>query len=507
MHNFVIYLLVSSACLTLTYGFFRFFVENRISPVLIRIFLLAVIVFSMLLPFHSYGIDIGVSNPPDQVHEIEEAMRFDSEIAEGRITQPASLSELDEVAVKSRLISWMLIKYIYFMVIGFFIIRLLLNFLKILYLRIRHRPEKYEENQLVFTNQISNSFSFFGWIFINREGKSDAEIQNIIIHEKIHASQYHSLDLLLIELVIALMWFNPIVWLLRNMLQQTHEYLADEGALNAGVNKPVYKAHLLNQVAEERLIALSSGFNPAYRPGRHSLIKKRIIMMTKPKFGQKMNLRFLTIIPLAILLFTGVACINGKKSDEEKKRVAAVAPTKMNVLYIGVDNPMSIAVSGYDSDQLRIAVDQGKVIGENGKYIIKPAQPGTLKVFVYADEELVSETHFRVKTVPDPVAKLAGKKGGEISKEELLKAGKVYVEMENFDFDLSWEIVSFVMSATVPGSYTVREEISQSGTFSESQIELINSLIENQKLMIEEIEARGPDGATRKLGSLVFTIS
>ena len=79
--------------------------------------------------------------------------------------------------------------------------------------------------------------------------------------------------------------------------------------------------------------------------------------------------------------------------------------------------------------------------------------------------------------------------------------------MENFDFDLSFEIVSFVMSANVPGSHTVREEISHTSEYSESQIDLINSLVENQKLMIEEIMARGPDGNLRKLSPMVFTIS
>jgi gliding motility-associated protein GldM len=231
-------------------------------------------------------------------------------------------------------------------------------------------------------------------------------------------------------------------------------------------------------------------------------------MMTKPKFGQKTNLRFLTILPLTILLFTGVACINGQKADGEKKTVAAVAPTKMNVLYLGLDNPVSIAVSGYEASELNVKVDSnGRILGDNGKYIIRPIRPGALKVFVYAGDELVSETHFRVKTVPDPVAKIAGKKGGTISKPELLDAAKIYVEMENFDFDLSWEIVSFVMSASVPGSSAIREEISHSGKFSDNQIDLINSLEENQKLMIEEIKAKGPDGAIRKMGSMVFTIS
>ena len=89
------------------------------------------------------------------------------------------------------------------------------------------------------------------------------------------------------------------------------------------------------------------------------------------------------------------------------------------------------------------------------------------------------------------------------NRANLLKLG---VDMENFDFDLNWEVVSFIMSATVPNSTIVREEISKGADFSEMQTDLINSLITNQKLMIEEIKARGPDGSVRKLSPIVFTI-
>jgi len=295
--------------------------------------------------------------------------------------------------------------------------------------------------------------------------------------------------------------------MMRKTLQQVHEYLADEGALNAGIDRSLYQALLLNQVAEERLIALSSGFNPAFRTGRYSFIKKRIIMMTKPKLSQKTNLVLLTFLPLLAILFFGIACVNGQQEEEQKSTVAAVAPTKMNVVYCGVDNPVSIAVSGYKPDELQVEIENGRISGEKGEYIIRPIRPGvTLKVFVYAEEELVAEKEFRVKTVPNPIAKIGEYYGGMVNKEDLLKAGKLSINLENFDFDMQWAVASFVMSATVPNSMVVREEISPEAKFSEMQIDLINSLIPNQKLIIEEIMAIGPDGTKRQIPSLVFTI-
>jgi hypothetical protein len=498
MHNFVLYLVVSSICITIVYGFFKVFIDNRISFVLMRFFLLTAIVFSLLLPFHTFRIDLGISNSSESIQEKTETLEIENTAIEKQIINQTQQTRVKEADTGKRLSSWMLIKYIYFIVMGFLLFRLVLNLSRIFYLRIICNIQNIGKDRIIVTNQISNSFSFFRWIFLNKEGKSESEIQNIILHEKIHASQYHSIDLLLMELVIVFMWFNPVVWIMRKLLQQTHEYLADEGVLNTGVSKPEYKAHLLNQVAEERLIALSSGFN-------HSLIKKRIVMMTKPKFGQQTNLRFLTILPLTILLFTGVACINGQKTDGEKKTVAAVAPTKMNVLYLGLDNPMSIAVSGYDASELRVEVDSnGRILGENGSYIIRPIRPGTLKIFVYADNNLVSETHFRVKTVPDPVVKVAGKKGGTISKEELLNAGKVIVDMENFDFDLSFDIAEFTVAAVIEGY--VEEYKSTSATFTKEQVDLIEKLKPEGRVYIQEIKARGPDGALRALNTIVFKI-
>jgi len=121
----------------------------------------------------------------------------------------------------------------------------------------------------------------------------------------------------LIELLSAVMWFNPLVWMMKNSVQLVHEYLADEGVLNTGTDKLRYQALLINQIAEERLICLSSSFN-------HSLIKKRMIMMTKSKFNRGSKLKIFALIPLATILFIGVACINGQEVNKNSKAFTVV---------------------------------------------------------------------------------------------------------------------------------------------------------------------------------------
>ncbi len=502
MEKYFVYIALSAICLSVFYGIFKILLKSDMAFKTMRLYLMSAFLISIVLPFTNFQLElpsynIGSSNEKIVVSE-EQGIKDDNSADYCIQDAGTSIAVLSEAGNKK----WnykRVLALIYFGITCVLGIRLLISLSRIFLLWYNSVSIVKKELVIETTRQIKNSFSFFNVIFLNKEEKTDEEINSIIAHESIHASQLHSLDILLIELLSAVMWFNPVVWMMRKSLQQIHEYLADEGALSTGVNKSKYQALLLNQVAEERLISLSSGFN-------HSLIKKRIIMMTKPKLSQKTNLKILTIIPVAALLFLGVACVNGQV-EKNNKVIAAIAPTKMNVLYLGVDNPMSIAVSGYDIKDIEVKVrSNGRIEGSEGKYIVKPIRPGNLWLDVYADGEIVQSSEFRVKTVPDPVAKVAGKKGGTISKEELLKAGRVYVEMENFDFDLRFEMVSYVMSATVPGSYEVREEISKTESFSPQQIELINSLIKNQKLMIEEIRAKGPDGSIRKMGSMVFTI-
>ena len=232
--------------------------------------------------------------------------------------------------------------------------------------------------------------------------------------------------------------------------------------------------------------------------------------MQKSKKSLKRTItKLFFILPVIVLLALIFSC--NAQTGQKQKIVAAVSPTKMNVLYYGVDNPMAIAVSGVSPEEISVEIDNGKIMGELGKYVVQPMKPGTARIKVYQVKKdkkvLLQESEFRVKTVPDPKAYVAGKKGGKITRDELLKANEVQAFMENFDFDLQFRIVEFVLSTSFPGSSTIREEISKSNTFSKSQIDLIKSLVKNQKIYFENIIAVGPDGAKRKLNTVGFEIS
>ena len=188
-----------------------------------------------------------------------------------------------------------------------------------------------------------------------------------------------------------------------------------------------------------------------------------------------------------------------------------ISPTKMNVFYVGVDNPVSLAAPGISPEAIEAQITNGTIRKqEDGSYIVRPTVAGkNCAITVFANiqgqkKELQAQV-FRVKDVPDPVAKVNGLRSGKIRKNMLLAAGQVDVEMENFDFDLNFTVENFSVYTVVEG-YVQEETKSNKARFSDAQLKMINKLKRNQALTIENIIVKGPDGSTRQLPSISFRI-
>jgi gliding motility-associated protein GldM len=142
------------------------------------------------------------------------------------------------------------------------------------------------------------------------------------------------------------------------------------------------------------------------------------------------------------------------------KPSAVISPTKMNVFYIGVDNPVSISVPGFATENISATMNGGRISAKNkarGEYIVKVSKRGKAVVKVTGKDEngktvSLGSQEFRVKKVPPPVAKIAGKNSGSITKNKLLAAGGVQAAMDKFDFELKATVVSYTLSMRV-GQY------------------------------------------------------
>jgi len=191
----------------------------------------------------------------------------------------------------------------------------------------------------------------------------------------------------------------------------------------------------------------------------------------------------------------------------------AVSPTKMNVFYIGVPNPVDITVSGVPQDKIGVSISNGKISRKGDGYIVqvKGGKDANITVTAKMDDgssRNMGTKNFRVKKVPDPKAKI--KLGTELSvggvmKKNKLANARVVADLENFDFDLQFRISEFTLSATLKGY--VEEAKSRSGKLTSEQLAILKRIPPGQKVYFENIEAKGPDGSVRKLGSISFKLN
>jgi len=181
---------------------------------------------------------------------------------------------------------------------------------------------------------------------------------------------------------------------------------------------------------------------------------------------------------------------------------AAVSPDKMNVFYIGVDNPISVSAAGVAPENLVVNCSGGSLSGSRGKYIVRVNSGTEATVSVggrFGDKTTsMGSFKFRVKRVPDPVCYVGSIKGdGVMSKAEVANIRGIFAKMENFDFDLKFDVVSWVFSMNVNGVF-VEEKASGPGVTGAIS-RLLASAKGGTKLLIEQVNVKGPDGSTRKI--------
>lgn len=235
-------------------------------------------------------------------------------------------------------------------------------------------------------------FSWMNYVVISREDLVEMS-REIVVHELSHVKQRHSWDILLINLVTIVMWFNPAAWLTKRSLQQVHEYCADESVVEQGVNIKEYQLLLIKKAVGARLYSISNSLN-------HSNLKNRITMMLQKKSNKVVAAKCLYTIPLALgvlSLFASPAFAESvdevldvkitKKIDdsklvtteiselttpnEEKDSKSKMTIDKSNVVYI-VDGKVSKNKLGALSAEHIKSIDVVKDKSRNSEFGVDP---------------------------------------------------------------------------------------------------------------------------------------
>ncbi len=188
----------------------------------------------------------------------------------------------------------------------------------------------------------------------------------------------------------------------------------------------------------------------------------------------------------------------------------AISVNKLNVFYVGVDNPISIVVRGVPKEQVVVKGDGlnlRKIPGDNDDYTVTATTPGTGYITVSGGDLKPMKFQYRVKKIPDPVPRLGNKhRGGTMGNGELNAQGGISAVLENFDFDAGCDVVGFEVTylAKRQDPFTM---FNSGGRFNDQVSDFVKKAKPGDVYFFDEIKCRCPGDATaRNLGSLVFRI-
>ena len=271
-----LYLLKSSACLLILLSFYKLFLEKENLHTFKRFYLLGALIVSITIPgitFISYTV------LPETISNSLVIVTA----AEG----PETINYLG-------ITLWVL----YGIGVVIFGLKFIININNIR-AKIEHNPKlKQSGITNVLMRKEVTPHTFFSFIFLNKERFETNEIPaEVLLHEKTHAIQKHSIDVLIIELIQVVFWFNPLVYLLKNAIKLNHEFLADQAVIKNSTTSAHYQ-NLLLEFSSNSAPQLANSIN-------YSSIKKRITVMKTETSKKRSFLRTALLLPLLALLLFG----------------------------------------------------------------------------------------------------------------------------------------------------------------------------------------------------------
>ena len=316
MGLFFVYILKSSVCLAIFYLFYRLLLARETFHRFNRFSLLGILLLSCLLPL------------------VEVSVKQETEVHQTMLTLEQLLMMADAVnateagaRAETATVTWIQVALLVYLAgIVFFAFRNVYSLVRLLMLLKSGKkedigsylPGRKERVTLIVHNCDIAPFSWMGYIVISRKDLEENG-REILIHELAHIHNRHSWDLLVADVCIFFQWFNPASWLLKQELQNIHEFEADETVIKEGVDAKQYQLLLIKKAVGTRLYSMANSFN-------HSKLKKRITMMLKEKSNPWARLKYLYVLPLAAIAVTAFA------RPEISEKMEEISAVKVNDL-------------------------------------------------------------------------------------------------------------------------------------------------------------------------------
>lgn len=390
----------------------------------------------------------------------------------------------------------------------------------------------------------------------------------LLRHELIHIRRADFVTNLLLSTAQVLFFYHPIIWLLTRRMQELREEACDEAVVNSGCPKLVYAEALLclQKLNHHQNIPLV--MQAQNQPSHFSKRVRQILERSGTELALPYAQFWSTAVPVMLLLIllgfgsfkptdaaetpseapkllpqsveylqSSPTPLKPQNSTPKQKRakalptekeyiefirtaradslpqktndmVLSVAAERMNVLYIGVDNPISVALSGIPAEQVKVSSREAQLMPTGkGKYVAKVGTPGRATILVEAPNYR-QEVVFRVKPIPDPVAVLGNSgTGGFIRVSELTALKSIESKLFGFDMDAQCGILGFSVIYIEKGNDSPKQGVNPGGAFTPTVLELLSHAKDGDQVIFDNIRAKCPgDAQGRKINNLAFKI-
>ena len=255
-----------------------------------RYFLLTALVLSFLLPIFPfrYTVLIEANQNAGLFEALNNSFNTAGSLAGEKAANHFSVGWLEALTI------------IYLTGAFIFFLRIFIQTAILLGLMIKYKLKSIQGIRIVENEKYGIPFSFFNIVFINPKFHTQDDLPVILAHEKVHIRENHWVDLILIELLTVIFWFNPFIWFFERSIKQNHEYLADSAVVSEGRQVAKYQALLVNQLMGMQIIGITNNLNFA-------LNTNRLKMMTKQKTPKIRTTKLAWALPAIVLLLVAFA--------------------------------------------------------------------------------------------------------------------------------------------------------------------------------------------------------
>ena len=286
MGAFFVYIVKSAVCLAVFYLFYRLLLSRETFHRFNRIALLGILILSCAIPF----VEVTMKEPMEVSQQL---LTWEELLLMANLNRTATIETAPESVITWREALLM----VYLLGIVFFFLRNVWSLTRMLRLIKGSTLVRQENGITLITHQKKIApFSWMKFVVISEKDlKENGE--EILTHEYAHIRKRHSIDLLIADICIFFQWFNPASWLLKQELQNIHEFEADESVIAQGIDAKKYQLLLIKKAVGTRLYSMANSFN-------HSSLKKRITMMIRKKSNPWARVKYLYVLPLATVAVT-----------------------------------------------------------------------------------------------------------------------------------------------------------------------------------------------------------